>query len=104
MLWNLFMHVLIGLLGTQWFDWTAGGFFFCVGIVSVTQASDLLRQYMDEKRKIENGPPNHREAKLETFKKEFKKSLPTNFFQNLVMYTAIVLFSAEIGRSSGYGV
>ncbi|MDH3973279.1 MAG: hypothetical protein OEV42_03270 [Deltaproteobacteria bacterium] len=98
------MHILLGLLGTQWFDWTAGGFLFCIGIVSVTQASDLLRVYMDKKRNIENGPAKSREAELEKFKKEFQKTLPSSFFQNLIMYTAIVLFSAEIGRTSGYGV
>lgn len=104
MLWNLFMHVLIGLLGTQWFNWTVTGFMFCFFIVAVTQASDMLRQYMDGKRKIENGPSGRQEVELEKFKKEFMKTLPSSFFQNLIMYSAIVLFSAEIGRSSGYGV
>jgi len=104
MVWNIFMHILIGLLGTQHFTLDAKGIFFCLLIVSFTQASELVRYYMDAKKKIENGPVTGREAGLAAFKKNLPKTLPPMFAQNMMMYSAIVIFSAEIGRTTGYGV
>lgn len=104
MVWNIFMHILIGLLGTQHFTLDAKGIFFCVLIVAFTQGSELVRYYMDAKRKIEKGPEGRREADMAAFKKELPKTLPPMFAQNLMMYSAIVIFSAEIGRTTGYGV
>ena len=104
MLWNIFMHVLIGLLGTQFFDWTARGILSCIGIVALTQASELLRYYMDGKRLIEKGPASRRDADMAAFRKELPHKLPSMYAQNMLMFSAIVLFSAEIGRSSGYGL
>ena len=104
MLWNIFMHILIGLLGTQHFTLTLNGLLFSLLIVAFTQGADLFRVYLDGKKKIESGPVQERKVKMEKFKKELPKVLPGIFAQNMLMYTAIVLFSAEIGRSTGYGV
>ena len=104
MAWNIFMHILIGLLGTQHFTLDVKGILFCLLIVSFTQASELLRYYMDAKKKIEKGPDVSRTADMAAFKKSLPKTLPPMFAQNLMMYSAIVIFSAEIGRTTGYGV
>jgi len=104
MLWNIFMHILIGMLGIQHFTLDAKGILFCLLIVSFTQVSELVRYYMDAKKKIERGPEGSREVTMAAFKKELPKTLPLMFAQNMAMYSAIVLFSAEIARTSGYGV
>ncbi len=104
MFWNIFVHILIGLLGTQHFIITPKGILFTLFIVSLTQASELIRYYMDKKRKIEGGPAEKLKTKVEAFKKDISKELPGLFAQNLVMYSAIVLISSGVGRTSGYGL
>ena len=106
MFWNIFMHILMGLLGssTEFFALTMKGMLISLGLVSLTQASEMARLYMEGKRKIKEESKKGLEEKLEAYRKEFKKTLPASYLQNLVMYTALLLFSAEIGRSSGYGL
>ena len=104
MAWNIFMHILIGLLGTQHFTLDVRGILFCLLIVSFTQGSELVRYYIDGKKRIEKGPERNRAADMEAFKKSLPGTLPPMFAQNLMMYSAIVIFSAEIGRTTGYGV
>jgi len=104
MYWNIFMHILIGLLGTQHFTLTINGLLFALLIVSFTQGADLFRYYMEGKKKVDDGSAGERKAKLEAFKKEIPKALPGIFARNLLMYTAIILLSAEVGRSTGYGL
>lgn len=103
MAWNIFMHILIGLLGTDFFTLTAKGALYAFLIVSVTQASDLYRVYRDKKRKIEEGPAKEQAAKIQ----ELKDSLPTflgiTFAKGLFYYTLIILVSAEVGRAGGIG-
>lgn len=106
MIWNFFMHILMGLLGssTEFFALTTKGILISIGLVSLTQASEMVRIYMDEKKKIKEENKNNIDEKLAAFNKEFKKTLPVTYIQNLVMYTAVLLLSAEIGRTSGYGL
>ena len=104
MYWNIVMHILIGLLGTEHFTVTTKGILFTFFIVTFTQCTELIRYYMEEKKKIESGTVKEHEAKMEEFKKGLPKVLPVMFAQNLIMYSVIVLFSAEVGRSSGYGL
>lgn len=104
MVWNLFMHALIGLFGTEHFTLTVTGILFSILIVAFTQAAELVRFYMDGKKEIGKLPASESKAKMEEFKKSLPKVLPTMFAQNMIMYTAIVLVSAEIGRTTGYGI
>ena len=104
MLWNIVIHALIGMLGTQFFTLTASGVGFCLAIVSLTQVSEMLRYYLEEKKKIMEGPPSDQAARLETFRRELPQKLPSLFLQNLLLYSAIVLLAAEMGRSSGTGL
>ncbi|MBE9504544.1 MAG: hypothetical protein IME96_10250 [Proteobacteria bacterium] len=103
MAWNIFMHVLIGLMGADFFTFTAKGILFAVLIVTVTQASDLFRVYKDKKKKIEEGPEKEQSAKLQ----ELKDSLPTflgmTFVKGLFYYTLLVMVSSEVARSGGVG-
>ncbi len=104
MFWNIFVHILIGLLGTQHFTVTPKGILFTLLIVSLTQGSELIRYYMNKKRKIEGEPAEKQKTEMEVFKKDLPKELSGLFAQNLVMYTAIVLLSSGVGRTSGYGL
>jgi hypothetical protein len=104
MYWNIFMHILIGLLGTQHFTVTPKGILLTIFIVTLTQCAELIRYYRDEKKKIESETVRKQGAKMEEFKKGLPKVLPALFVQNLTMYSVIVLFSAVVGRSSGYGL
>ena len=50
MVWNLFMHALIGLFGTEHFTLTVTGILFSILIVAFTQGAELVRFYMDGKK------------------------------------------------------
>ena len=104
MVWNIFMHVLIGLFGTGHFTLTLTGILFSILIVAFTQMAELIRFYMDRKKEIEKLPASESKAKMGEFKNSLPKTLPGMFAQNMIMYTAIVLVSAEIGRTTGYGI
>ena len=101
---NIFVHILIGLLGTQHFIITPKGILFTLFIVSLTQASELIRYYMGKKREIEGGPAKKQKTNMEAFKKDLPKELSSLFAQNLVIYSAVVLLSSGVGRTSGYGL
>lgn len=104
MVWNIFMHVLIGLFGIGHFTLTMKGILFAILIVVFTQAAELARFYMDKKKKIGRLPASESKAKMEEFKNSLPKVLPGMFAQNMILYTAIVLISAEVGRTTGYGI
>jgi len=104
MVWNIFMHVLIGLFGTGHFTLTMTGISFAILIVAFTQAAESVRFYMDRKKEIGKLPASESKAKMAEFKNSLPKTLPGMFARNMVLYTAIVLVSAEIGRTTGYGV
>ncbi len=104
MVWNIFMHVLIGLFGTGHFTLTITGILFAILIVAFTQAAELVRFYMDRKKEIGKLPTSYSKAKMEEFKNSLPKTLSGMFAQNMILYTAIVLTSAEIGRTTDYGI
>lgn len=104
MFWNIFMHILIGLLGTRHFTLTPGGILFTLFIVACTQGADLFRFYLEAKKEIEKAPANERKTKMAAFKKGLSARLSGIFAKNLLLYSAIVLLSAEVGRSTGYGL
>lgn len=104
MFWNIFIHILIGLLGTQHFTITPKGILFTLLIVSLTQGSELIRYYTDKKRKIAGEPAKKQKTTMEAFKKDLSKELSDLFVRNLVMYSAIVLIASGVGRTSGYGL
>ncbi|MBE9536056.1 MAG: hypothetical protein IMF07_02650 [Proteobacteria bacterium] len=104
MVWNIFMHVLIGLFGIHHFTLTMAGILFAILIVVFTQAAELVRFYMDRKKEIGKLPAGESKVKMEEFKNSLPRTLPGMFAQNMILYTAIVLTSAEIGRTTGYGI
>jgi hypothetical protein len=104
MVWNIFMHVLIGLFGIQHFTLTMTGILFAILIVAFTQAAELVRFYMDRKKEIGKLPAGESKTKMEEFKNSLPKTLSGMFAQNMILYTAILLTSAEIGRTTGYGI
>ncbi len=104
MLWNVLMHIFIGLFGIQHFTLTMTGILFSILIVAFTQAAELVRFYMDRKKEIGKLPAGESKAKMEEFKNSLPRTLSGMFVQNMILYTAIVLTSAEVGRSTGYGI
>ena len=98
------MHALIGLFGTEHFTLTASGILFSILITAFTQAAELVRFYMDRKKEIEKLPAGESKAKMEEFKNSLPGTLSGMFAQNMILYTAILLTSAEIGRTTGYGI
>lgn len=99
MVWNIFMHILIGLLGANQFTLTTRGLIICLVVVAFTQCADIVNFIMVEKRKIMKGPQNGREEKLCAFKNSLPKILPPMFLKNWMIYTTVVIFFAEVGRN-----
>jgi hypothetical protein len=106
MIWNYIMHILIGVLGTTFFQFTPKGIAFAVILTVATQGVDLIRVYRDKYAKIEKEAMRDklRTAKLETFKREFKEELPKLYLKNVGIFTLVVIFAAEIGRYYRIGV
>ena len=98
------MHMVIGFLGTELFDFTAMGVVYALILVCLTQPSELMRQYGAEKKKVGNMPAHKRKSAMEEYDKNFKKEFAQTLIQNIVMYLAIVLLAAEIARSSGIAI
>ncbi len=103
LVWNLGMHILIGLLGTQHFTLTEKGVFFSALIVAATQSADLYRIYRNEQKKVLEAKANEQEKLRKLFKKNMPKLFVKTFFQNWIFYTVIVLIAAEVGRAADYG-
>lgn len=101
MVWNILVHIVIGILGTELFDWSAQGILYSLLVVCVTQPAEIARQYSTDKNKAAQKPAHQRKAEVAEFNKNFKKELISTLIQNIIMYMAIVLMSAEITRSSG---
>lgn len=101
MAWNIFMHVLIGLLGTELFTLTVNGVLLAIIVVIATQGSDLLRVYRARKRKIEEGPAKERVARMKELKETLPSFLGMTFAKGLFYYTLLVLISSEIARAGG---
>ncbi|MFQ5328569.1 MAG: hypothetical protein ACE5D4_01095 [Thermodesulfobacteriota bacterium] len=106
MIWNVIMHILIGVLGTTFFSFTPKGIAFAVILTVATQGVDLIRLYRDKLKRLENKPTRDklRTANIEAFKREFKEKLPKLYLRNVGIFTLIVIFASEIGRYYHIGV
>ncbi|MFQ5586282.1 MAG: hypothetical protein ACE5GF_05600 [Thermodesulfobacteriota bacterium] len=106
MIWNFIMHILIGVLGTTFFQFTPKGIAFAVILTIATQGVDLIRVYRDKRAKIEKEPMRDklRAVKLEEFRKEFQAELPKLYLRNVGIFTAVVIFAAELARFYRIGV
>lgn len=102
--WNLGMHILIGLLGTQQFTMTIKGALFSALLVAATQGADLYRVYRIEQKKVMEAKASEQERLRRLFKKNMPMLFAKTFFQNWIFYTVVLMIAAEIGRTSGYGL
>lgn len=102
MLWNLMMHALMGWLGAYFFTLSAEGIGMAVLLVCVTQAVDQIRLRKEAWSEIESMPTVERKEAKQQLEANINKKMALVFVQNVFIYSAIVIFVAEMARTQGW--
>ncbi len=98
MLWNIVMHVLIGIMGPLFFTLTPQGLGLTVVVVCCTQAADLFRYKREGQMRIDQLPETQRAAAREAFDAGLKGALVNHFIKNVAIYSVIVFVMADLSR------
>jgi hypothetical protein len=104
MIWNIFIHALIGWLGLSFFTLTPKGIFFTLVVVACTQAVDLIRIKKEKLQWFKNLPQDERESAIQDFNANMKSILGRIFLQNFLTYSFIVLIAAHASRTYNWGI
>lgn len=98
MVWNVVVHIIIGLLGSDIFILTKGGIVMALVLVAGTQAFEVVRVYDNARKKIESLSESERNSKLEEFKKDLPVFIGKKYIMNVVYYTFLLLIAAQLVR------
>ncbi len=101
MLWNFAMHALMGFFGPNFFVYTPEGIGMALLVVCITQGVDQTRIKKEKYRKIEELPESERPAATKELDANIKSILIKTFIQNVLMFTALILISADVARTHG---
>ncbi len=100
-LWNFIMHALIGWLGPMHFTYTPSGIGMAVLVVCLTQGVDQIRIKKDKYLELEKLPESERAAATRALDDNIKSILAKTFVQNVLVFTVLVLITADIARTHG---
>ncbi|MCF6355817.1 MAG: hypothetical protein L3J26_12065 [Candidatus Polarisedimenticolaceae bacterium] len=101
MLWNFAMHVLMGFFGPHFFTYTPEGIGMALLVVCLTQGVDQARIKKEKYREAEELPESERLAATKELDANIKSILIKTFIQNVLMFTALVLITADVARMYG---
>ncbi len=101
MLWNFAMHALIGFFGPYYFTYTPEGISMAILVVCLTQGVDQIRIKKDKYREVEELPESERLTATKELDSNIKSILIKSFMQNVLMFTALVLITADVARTHG---
>jgi len=102
MLWNLMMHALMGWLGAYFFTLSLEGIGMAVLVVCVTQAVDQIRLRKEAWSEIDSMPEAEQKDARRQLEANINKKMALVFVQNVFLYSAIVIFVAEMARTQGW--
>jgi len=95
------MHALMGFFGPHYFMYTLEGIGMALLVVCITQGVDQIRVKKDKYREIEELPKSEQAAATKELDNNIKSILIKTFIQNVLMFTALVLISADVARTHG---
>jgi len=95
------MHSLMGWLGPFFFTYTPEGIGMAVLVVCITQGVDQIRIKKDKYLEIDKLPESERAAATKELDDNIKSILIKAFIQNVLLFTAVVLITADIARTHG---
>jgi len=101
MLWNFAMHALMGFFGAYFFMYTPEGIGMALLVVCITQGVDQIRIKKDKYREVEALPKLEQLTATKELDANIKSILIKIFIQNVLMFTALVLISADVARTYG---
>jgi len=93
------MHALMGWLGPAYFTYTPDGIGMAVVVVCLTQGVDQVRIKKDHYLEIAKLPKSEQAAATKALDAQIKSILVKAFIQNVVLFTAVVLITADIART-----
>lgn len=99
MLWNLGLHLLTGIFGSQIFTWTFVGIIWCTILTCVVQGVDMFRIYHITVKRIRQQPPHIQDEQMHTFKKRSPITFPQLFVVKLIGYGLVTLVTATVMRA-----
>ncbi len=95
------MHALMGFFGPHYFMYTPEGIGMALLVVCATQGVDQIRIKKDKYREVDELPESERVAATKKLDANIKSILVKTFIQNTLMFTALVLITADIARTYG---
>jgi len=101
MLWNVLMHALMGWLGPTFFTYTPEGIGMAILVVCLTQGVDQIRVKKEKYLEIDKLPEAERVSASKELDGKIKSILIKTFIQNVLLFTALVLITADLARTNG---
>ena len=96
------MHALMGWLGPHFFELTPEGIGMAVLVVCVTQAVDQIRIRKEKWNAIDALPPKERKAAAQKLQAGFNKMMALVYIQNVLLFTIVLLVTAQVARTHGW--
>ncbi len=96
------IHALMGWLGLHFFVLTPSGIGMAILAVCVTQAVDQLRIKKEKLDAVEQLPKKEREAAAKELNANIKNILAKTYVQNVLIYSVVVLATAQVARTYGW--
>ena len=102
MVWNLFLHTVIGLLGNSIFTISFHGILWCLLVTLAVQGIDMARIYRQQKRRVEQTSLEHiREEKMRNFQRRAPIILTQIYIGKVLLYGFVTLAIAYVTRRGG---
>jgi len=95
------MHSLMGWLGPLFFTYSPEGIGVAILVVCITQGVDQIRIKKDKYLEIDKLPEPERVAATKELDENIKSILIKTYIQNVLLFTAVVLVTADIARTHG---
>lgn len=99
MIWNHFLHILLGLLGKNLLTFTKEGLLVCFSITAVVQGIDIIRFYFySTNRLMTESPESIHNGHLDAVKKEAPYKLLQLWLFKISWYGSFSMFIAYLLR------
>lgn len=99
MIWNLFIHIIAGIVGYRIFAFQYPGFVYCLVMTVVIQGIDMFRIHCSTKKHILRASPHIRDRQLKDLKGSgYFYKLAQIYVAKIVFYGLVILVSSSIMR------
>ena len=99
MIWNLFIHIIAGIVGYRIFAFQYPGFVYCLAMTVVIQGIDMFRIHYSTKKRILRESPHIRNRQLKNLKDSaYFYKLAQIYILKVIFYGLVTLVSSSIMR------